>query len=229
MHRVYHGVELPRTLPTTEQSDGHVVLAVARLVEKKGLATLIRAAALLQLRGVDFRVRIAGEGPEWARLQRLAHELAVADRVVFLGPLTEDEVWAEYRRASVFALPCEVLPNGDRDGLPNVIVEAMARGLPVVSTTLAGVREAVAHGESGLLVAPGDAAGLAVALERLLTDPELRAELGAGARRCVADRFERATNLPAVHAALVGAGLIPNETARARAAPDVRAKQLTAA
>ena len=78
VHRVYHGVELPRTPPITEQGNRSVILAVARLVEKKGLAMLIRAAALLQSRGVDFSVRIAGDGPEWARLQRLAHELGVA-------------------------------------------------------------------------------------------------------------------------------------------------------
>lgn len=225
VHRIYHGVDLPRTAPADKKLNAPVVLAIGRLVEKKGLETLIRAAALLQLRGIDFKVRIGGEGPEWARLQRLAHELGVAERVAFLGPLMEDEVVNEYGRASIFALPCRVLPNGDRDGVPNVIVEAMANGLPVVSTTLSSVREAVVDGECGLLVQPGDSRGLADALERLLTARELRARLGQGARRRVQDRFERQANLPAVHAALAGAGLIPSKVERV----GTRAKQWTAA
>src|SRR5262249_53513514 len=143
------------------------------------------------------------------RLQRLAHELGVADRVTFLGPLTESEVRMEYRRATAFALPCQQLPNGDRDGLPNVLLEAMAHGLPVVSTTLAGVREAVVDRESGLLVAPRDEVGLAEALGRLFSDTALRVRLGARARQRVAERFDRRATLPAVHAALTSAGLIP--------------------
>jgi glycosyltransferase involved in cell wall biosynthesis len=219
VHRIYHGVEVPGSSPIVEGGASPVILAVARLVEKKGLETLIRAAALLRLRGADFRVRIAGEGPEWATLQRLVHELGVADKVGFLGPLLEPEVRSEYRRAAVFALPCRVLENGDRDGLPNVIVEAMAHGLPVASTTLAGVREAVVDGECGLLVPPGDEVGLADALQRLLSDGVLRSRLGAQARRRVVTRFERGANLPAVHAALAAAGLIPGVASRTEAMP----------
>jgi glycosyltransferase involved in cell wall biosynthesis len=229
VHRIYHGVEVPRSLPTIDRSGAPVVLVVARLVEKKGVDLLIRAAALLRVRGADFVVRIAGEGPEWARLQRLAHEVEVADRVTFLGPLMDSEVRAEYRRASVFALPCQLLPNGDRDGLPNVLLEAMAHGLPVVSTTLAGVREAVVDGESGLLVAPRDEVGLADALERLLSDAPLCARLGAKARTCVAERFDRGANLPAVHAALAGAGLIPAMAKPEELAANAAVKELTAA
>ncbi|TML03351.1 MAG: glycosyltransferase family 4 protein, partial [Actinobacteria bacterium] len=167
--------------------------------------------------------------PEWARLQRLVHELGVAERVAFLGPLMEPEVRAEYRRAAVFALPCRVLENGDRDGLPNVIVEAMAHGLPVASTTLAGVREAVVDGECGLLVPPGDEFGLADALLRLLSDAALRSHLGAQARRRVASRFERGANLPAVHAALADGGLIPSSAARTEALSSATTRQRAAA
>jgi glycosyltransferase involved in cell wall biosynthesis len=228
VHRIYHGVEVPGSRPNVEGDRTPVILAVARLVEKKGLETLIRAAALLRLRGADFRVRIAGEGPEWARLQRLVHELGVADRVVFLGPLIEPEVRSEYRGAAVFALPCRVLENGDRDGLPNAVVEAMAHGLPVASTTLAGVREAVVDGECGLLVPPGDEFGLADALQRLLSDGALRSRLGVQARRRVVSRFERGANLPAVHAALAGAGLVPHWAAHTEASQRAT-KELAAA
>ena len=229
VHRIYHGVEVPGSAPMVDGNATPVILAVARLVEKKGLETLVRAAALLRLQGADFRVRIAGEGPEWARLQRLVHELGVADRVAFLGPLMEVEVRAEYRRAAVFALPCRVLENGDRDGLPNAVVEAMAHGLPVASTTLAGVREAVVDGECGLLVPPGDELGLAGALQRLLSDGALRSRLGAQARRRVASRFERGANLPAVHAALAAAGLIPRMATHAEAISSATTKQRAAA
>ena len=229
VHRVYHGVDVPPVLPQIDRGGTRVVLLVARLVEKKGVDLLIRAAALLRMRGADFVVRIAGDGPEWARLQRLAHELGVADQVSFLGPLTESEVRAEYGRATVFALPCQVLPNGDRDGLPNVLLEAMAHGLPVVSTTLAGVREAVVDGESGLLVAPRDEVGLADALERLLADGVLRARLGANARRGVAERLDRHANLPAVHAALASAGVIPGLVEPEETTASAAVRELTAA
>jgi glycosyltransferase involved in cell wall biosynthesis len=229
VHRIYHGVDVTQSLPRVERTERPVVLAVARLVEKKGIELLIRAAARLHLRGADFVVRIAGEGPEWARLQRLAHEVGVDDRVTFLGPLTEYEVRAEYRRATVFALPCQLLANGDRDGVPNVLVEAMAHGLPVVSTTLAGVREAVVDGESGLLVPPRDEVGLAAALERLFSDGALRARIGASARRRVAERFDRGANLPAVHAALASAGLIPGLPSDEEAAARMAAKKLAVA
>jgi glycosyltransferase involved in cell wall biosynthesis len=229
IHRVYHGVEVPPSLPQIERGETPVVLVVARLVEKKGVDQLIRAAALLRMRGADFTVRVAGEGPEWARLQRLVHELGVADRVTFLGPLTESEVRVEYRRASVFALPCQLLPNGDRDGLPNVLLEAMSHGLAVVSTTLGGVHEAVVDGESGLLVAPRDEAALGDALQRLLADAGLRARLGTKARQTVAERFERRANLPAVHTALASAGLIPNVAAPEEATANAAVRELTPA
>jgi glycosyltransferase involved in cell wall biosynthesis len=105
----------------------------------------------------------------------------------------------------------------------------MAHGLPVVSTTLAGVREAVVDGESGLLVAPRDEVGLADALERLVSDGPLCARLGANARRCVAERFDRRANLPAVHAALAGAGLIPAMARPEELAASAAVKELTAA
>lgn len=208
VHLTYHGVSTePVTRPAAPNSTP-VILAVGRLVEKKGYPTLLRAAADLQRRGVDFTVRIVGEGPEWPRLQRFAHELAISDRIIFLGPLSESEVRHEYARADVFTLPCQQLANGDRDGIPNTILEAMAHSLPVVSTTLDGVQEAVIDGECGVLVAPRDATALAGALERLLMDPARRRELGSSARGRVIARFDREGNFPAVYNALSEAGIV---------------------
>ncbi|TML53939.1 MAG: glycosyltransferase family 4 protein [Actinobacteria bacterium] len=204
----YHGVELKDPPPSRHPGDRPRVLAVGRLVEKKGHETLLLAAAQLRDRGLEFTVRLAGEGPEWARLQRLVHEVGLGDRVAFLGPLSESELQAEYQRADVFALPCRKLANGDQDGLPNVILEAMAHGLPVVSTRLAGIVEAVVDGESGLLADQDDAAALAENLGELLQDPNLRERIGQAGRDRVAERFERSANLPRVVDALIDAGIV---------------------
>jgi glycosyltransferase involved in cell wall biosynthesis len=139
----------------------------------------------------------------------LVHALSLGDRVIFLGPLTPAEVRAEYAAASVFAIACRTLPSGDRDGLPNVVLEAMLHGLPVVSTIQSGIAEAVDDGRTGLLVAPEDPVSLADALERVLTEDQLAEHLVAEARESVRARFDRARLLPDVCAALTDAGLIP--------------------
>jgi glycosyltransferase involved in cell wall biosynthesis len=190
-------------------------------VEKKGHETLLLAARLLCDRGLDFSVRLVGEGPEWPRLQRLVHELRLGDRVIFLGPLSESEVRAEYENADVFALPCRKLPNGDQDGLPNVILEAMAHGLPVASTRLDGIAEAIINGESGLLCDQDDPAAFAENLARLIEDADFRERIGEAGQQRVATRFERSANLPGVINALVEAGVVParalNEPSQLRA------------
>ena len=205
---VHHGVETEAVSGAARRNPVPVIFAAGRLVAKKGFATILRAAAVLHRRGCVFRLRIAGEGPEWPALQRLVHELDIDDEVSFLGPLKEAEVRSEYARADLFALGCEVLPNGDRDGIPNVIVEAMANGLPVVSTNRTGVAEVVADGWSGLLSEQGDAVGFADRLERLLRDVELRKTLGTNARRRALADFDRARNLSAVVEALRASGLL---------------------
>jgi glycosyltransferase involved in cell wall biosynthesis len=214
VHLVYHGVELKgRSGSDGPRAETPQLLAVGRLVEKKGHETLLLAAALLRDRGLDYTLRLVGEGPEWPRLQRLVHELRLADRVVFLGPLSETEVRTEYACADVFALPCRRLANGDQDGLPNVILEAMAQGLPVVSTRLDGIVEAIVDGESGLLADQDDPAEVARHLERLIGDPAVRERIGEAGRTRVAERFERGTNLPRVVTVLAEAGIVPTEAA----------------
>jgi glycosyltransferase involved in cell wall biosynthesis len=205
---IHHGVDTEATAVPAGSSDVPVIFAAGRLVAKKGFGTILRAAALLHRRGCAFRLRIAGEGPEWSALQRLVHELDIDEQVSFLGPLTDSEVRDEYVRADLFALGCEVLANGDRDGIPNVIVEAMAHGLPVVSTRRGGVAEVVVDGWSGLLSEQRDPTGFADRLERLLRDTELRRRLGMNARESVVEKFDRARNLPAVVETLRSAGLL---------------------
>jgi glycosyltransferase involved in cell wall biosynthesis len=207
---VYHGVDIDPDLRRPGASaEAPVVLTVGRLVEKKGHETLLRAAAIVRDRGHAFRLRIAGEGVEWPRLQRLVHEFRLEERVAFLGPLSESEVELEYLSADIFALACRELDNGDRDGIPNVLLEAMAHGLAIVSTAGAGVAEAVADGDSALLAAQRDVVGFADKLERLLVDPLLRERLAHRARQRVAESFDRSANLPRMFAALAEAALIP--------------------
>lgn len=207
----YHGVEtVGRRRQPAEPGQPPVILSVGRLVEKKGHETLLQAVALLRDRGRAFRLRIVGEGVEWARLQRLVHELGLDDLVTFTGPLSEVEVVAEYERAQVFALACRELENGDRDGIPNVVLEAMAHGLPIVSTSSPGILEAVTHEQSALLAGPGDIAGFADRLEQALLEPALCERIGAGALQRVRERFDRSANLPTVIQALRAAGLVPD-------------------
>ena len=206
----YHGVEINgrRRHPPPAGSPA-TILSVGRLVEKKGHDTLVRAVALLRDRGVPARLRIVGEGAEWSRLQRLVHELGVDEQVTFTGPLSEAEVRVEYERAGVFALACRELSNGDRDGIPNVLLEAMAHGLPIVSTRCPGILEAVEDERSALLADPEDVEGVADRLARILADDVLQTRLGTGAATRVQLRFDRTANLPTVVQTLRGCGLLP--------------------
>jgi glycosyltransferase involved in cell wall biosynthesis len=183
---VYHGVDLSRFPATAPPRPGAGVLrllTVGRAVEKKGIDTLIDALALLPAT-LDWRWTHIGGGPLRTQLQRRADRLGLSDRCDFLGGRPQEEVIAAYRDSDVFVLPCRIDRTGDRDGLPNVIVEAQLLGLPVVSTTVAGVTELVEDGRNGLLTPPDDPAALAGAILTLAGDPGLRRELGeAGAKR----------------------------------------------
>jgi glycosyltransferase involved in cell wall biosynthesis len=225
---VYHGVDLTRPPRIHCDPDLPVVLSVGRLVEKKGYSTLLRAASLLRRRGLEFRLRIAGEGPEWSMLQRLVHDLELGDAVSFLGPLSDVEVRTEYDRADVFALACRELESGDRDGIPNVVLEAMAHGLPVVSTTGGGVGEAVVDGKSGFLVPQDDPEAFAAALARILQDGPLRARVGGAARERVAGKFDRDVNLPLVVEALAEAGIVRSLSAEGSVSGDGDKRNLRA-
>lgn len=207
---VRHGVDIPDRFERREASPP-IVLAVGRLVEKKGFETLLRAAGVLHASGVEFRLHIAGDGIMWPALARLVGELGIGEVVRFLGPQTHDELEAHFATASVFALPCQIGADGNRDGLPNTVLEAMARGLPIVSTTLESVREAIEDGRDGRLVPPGDVERLAAALAELLADGDLRARLGGAARERARADFDRRSWAPFGYEALAGAGLLGGE------------------
>jgi glycosyltransferase involved in cell wall biosynthesis len=175
---------VPAAEPVDAVADGPV-LAVARLVPKKGVDLLVRACAVAAANGDAFSVNVLGEGPLLPELRALAAALGVEDRVVFRGACSPDEVGEAYAHCSAVAVPCRIATDGDRDGLPVVLIEAMGRGLPVVSTSIIGIPELVRDGENGLLVPPDDPDALAEALSRLRRDRALADRLGRQAARTI--------------------------------------------
>lgn len=188
--RLYNGVDLER-FRFREPDDGPAtLLAVGRLVDKKGFAVLIEAAATLRSRGLPFRCEIVGDGPERDALTRQIEAASLGDLVQLTGARPQQAVIEAMRRATVLAMPCIVSADGNRDGLPTVLIEAMALGTPVIGTTVTGIPELVRDGRTGLCVAPGDPLALADALERLLIDRELGRRLARAAREAVCRDFD---------------------------------------
>ena len=193
---VYHGLEATR-FPAPHRAPGGDggdparpvgVVCVARAVEKKGLDVLIEALARLPA-GLHWRFEHVGGGPLAAGLKARAERLGIAERIVWRGAGTQEEVVAALRRADIFCLAARVAGDGDRDGLPNVIMEAMSQELPVVATEAGAIGEVVVDGVTGDLVAPEDPAALAEALARLIRDPARRQAMGQSGRRRILERF----------------------------------------
>jgi glycosyltransferase involved in cell wall biosynthesis len=193
LHLIYHGVNLARFSPSTEKvlsSDAvPVLLSVGRLVEKKGFPDLLRACAILAQTGRPFRCVIYGDGPLRPQLSAQVSALGLVDTVILAGERRQHELIPIFQNASMFVLAPYVTLDGDRDGAPNVLAEAMACGLPVVSTRVAGIPELVWHEQNGLLCEPRDADDLARQLGRLLDDAALRTRLGGAARATVSADF----------------------------------------
>jgi glycosyltransferase involved in cell wall biosynthesis len=196
VHRVYHGLnaDFARLVRDGSGARGPCgtlrVLGVGRLVEKKGFDVMVEACAVLRRRGVPFEALIVGQDDRHGEAvrQRIA-ELGLEAQVGLPGPMSQAELLTQYRRASALCMPCRVLP-ADRDGIPNVLVEAMAAGAPVVATAVSGIPELVDDGVNGLLVAPDEPEALADALIRLHRDPALAERLTAAAHRTVRERFD---------------------------------------
>jgi len=197
VERIYHGIDLslfsnrdgirPQSAPPFE------ILTVARITPKKGLSTVYRALRLMRDQGTAFRHTLIGDGEDRKKILGLIGELGLGDSARWLGTRPHEVVLEHYRRADLFVLGCEVAPNGDRDGIPNVLLECMAMGVPVVTTRVSAIPELVEDGETGLLVPPGDPAEMARAMARLLKDPDFRAQIIGAARKRVAAEFDNRT------------------------------------
>ncbi len=193
---IHHGLDIERYQPSADSEAGPpVILAVGQLKEKKGLNDLIAACALLRDRGHRFVCNIVGEGPLRADLEAQIRRFELDDTVFLHGALIHEAVIDHFRSADLFALPCVTAADGDRDGIPNVILEAMAMELPVVSTEHSGIPEAVEHGVTGALVPQRDPAALADTLAAMLDDPEGRRRMGGNGRRVVETRFDAGANV----------------------------------
>lgn len=178
-------------------------LIVGALRQKKGHVVLLRAARLLKDEGTHVEVCVAGDGAEREHLERLADDLDLD--VEFLGAVGPEVVRSELTRASVFVLPCVVADNGDLDGVPVAIMEAMAAAVPTISSRLSGIPELIEHGTSGLLAEPGDAGDLATQLGRVLGDRALAERLGRAGRERVRSLHDLSVTSRALAERLVGA------------------------
>jgi colanic acid/amylovoran biosynthesis glycosyltransferase len=190
VHRVYNGLDLTDATWSDPADRPPLVVAVGRLVEKKGFDVLLDALALLHQRHPEVRAVIAGDGALAGDLQAQRDRLGLQSVVDLPGPLPQTQVRDLLARAAVFAAPCVVGPDGNRDGLPTVLLEAMAAGAPAVSTDVTGIPEVVRDDETGLLVPQHDPVRLAEAIERLVTDRPLGSRLSRAARALVESSFD---------------------------------------
>jgi glycosyltransferase involved in cell wall biosynthesis len=210
---LYHGLDLarfptpPQDRPARDGSDPAApvaILTIGRAVAKKGFDDLLAALAALPP-GLHWRLVHIGGGELLPALKAQAEALGLADRIVWRGALAQDRVVAALREADLFVLPSKQAGDGDRDGLPNVVMEAASQALPIVATDFAGIPEFVRQGREGVLVPPGDVAALSAALAGLAADPARRAALGQAAfARLVAD-FSAGAGLARIHRALAAA------------------------
>lgn len=200
VQRIYNGIDLDEFDYLAPIARPAQVLAVGRLIEKKGFEDLIAACAVLRQRGRDVRCTIVGAGPLEAELSAQIEELALGDRVALIGARPQGDVRTLMQQAAVFVAPCVIGADGNRDGLPTVLLEAMALGTPCIATDVTGIPEVLHDGETGLMVPQHDPVAVADAIERLLDDPELGLRLAALARRRIERDFDLAENAARVRA-----------------------------
>ena len=195
IHRVYNGLDFSRFHPPDPGSGIPSIVSIGRLIEKKGFADLINACALLAAsRRRGFLCEIIGEGP---LEQTLRAQIAGADLggcVRLVGPQTQAQIALRLAHATIFVLPCTREPDGGMDNLPTVIMEAMAAGLPIISTPLGGIPEMVEHDVNGELVPERDPAAICAAMERMISDPERARRLGDRGRQIARQKFSIETS-----------------------------------
>ncbi|HTN96245.1 MAG TPA: glycosyltransferase family 4 protein [Nordella sp.] len=203
VHLSYHGLDLSRFAPFegkraardgADAQDPVLLLSVGRAVEKKGYDTLLDALALLP-KDLAWRFVHIGGGEILGKLKAQAETLGLSERVTWLGSRAQEEVLAQYRKSDLFVLPCRIASDGDRDGLPNVLVEASSQRLACLSTTISGVPELLSDEVNGLLVAPDDPGALSAALARAIGDPRLRQSLGDAAEQRVRHNFDHTSSI----------------------------------
>lgn len=192
---IYHGVNLDdfrtESLPRAELSTAcPLILSVGRLVEKKGFHDLLQALLLVKKNGMNFRCEIYGDGPLRPQLTEWIEQHRMTAEVILMGDRTQQELIPVYKNASLFVLTPVQMEDGDRDGIPNVLVEAMAVGLPVVTTLVSGIPELVDHDQNGLLYPSHDVEGISEGITELLRNAEKRRQLGSAASKKIQAQFD---------------------------------------
>lgn len=198
--RVYNGVDLAQFRVADFSETIPSIISIGRLIEKKGFADLIAACAILKRSGRDFSCKIIGEGPLDSALRAQILSLSVGDCVELTGPRSQSEIRETLADATVFVLPCTTEADGGMDNLPTVIMEAMAAGLPVISTPVAGVPEMVEEERTGLLVPEKDPPALAAAIDRVVSDRDLARRLGSNGLAVAQEKFSIARSARSLRA-----------------------------
>ncbi len=198
VRRVYNGLDLTRFPFQAPGPDRTSIVAVGRLVEKKGFADLVEACAILAERDQKIDCEIIGAGPLEEELRTRIERHNLADSVRLSGPRPQQEIIQRVQEAGMFVAPCVIGEDGNRDGLPTVLLESMALGTPCISTDVTGIPEIIRDGDTGLLARQGDPGNLADAIERLLDDVSLRRRLAQRARRLIEQEFDIHRNAAAV-------------------------------
>jgi glycosyltransferase involved in cell wall biosynthesis len=193
----YHGVETNQFKPNGRKSGDKVsILSIGRLVDQKGFPYLIEAISLLRDSvNIAFSLTLVGDGPQREKLKQLVKNYGLAHMITFRGALTLGEIKKEYDRAHIFVLPSRITYDGYRDGIPNVLLEAMSMELPVVSTKVSGIPEVICDGIDGILLTPDNRKALEVVLRKLCEDSELRQRLGKNARKKMISEFNKVDHI----------------------------------
>jgi len=193
---VYNGINIEQfQFDGSSSREENLILAVGRLVVKKGFNYLLEACSLLKMRGVPFRCVIVGDGNEKENLHEQCLTLQLEKEVEFAGPMNLDEVASLMNKATVLCLPCVQAPDSNVDALPTVLLEALACGTPIISTNISGIPEIVTSGENGLLVEPEDPVSLSLEIERLLKSKQLQQEFAQKGRLKAAEKFDLHKNV----------------------------------
>jgi glycosyltransferase involved in cell wall biosynthesis len=200
IHRIYHGIDMEFFSSKAVQSKKILkpkppfqLLTVARITSKKGLTTIYRALHILKTKGLSFHHTLIGDGDERQKIISLIKTLGLENFSQWLGTRPHESVLEQFRKADLFVLGSEIAENGDRDGIPNVFVESMAMGVPVVGTKVSAIPELIEHEKTGLLVSPGNPEALANAMLRLLQDENLRNRIIVAAKEKVTTCFDNRT------------------------------------
>ena len=205
IRKLYHGIEIQPEEPSAENHKPFTFIAVGRMVGKKGFKFLIEACGFLKKQGLNFQLNFIGNGPLEEELKAQAQSLGLADRLHFKGMVPPNSMGEQYHQADVLVMPSIVDPSGDRDGLPNVCLEAMNHGLPIIGSNVSGIPEGVVPGKNGWLVPPGASTKLAEAMAEAIQTKNLF-QMKNAARQMAIGHFSLENNIRALRQLMEGVG-----------------------